>query len=250
MDQQKTGALIARRRKEKGLTQKELAERLHISDRTVSKWERSAGFPDISLLAPLADALDLSVAGLLRGEEIAPTPAEPQLRDSVALVGRQVAARLRRQVGRILAYALLLLFFAGFVFALLDYNGVFLKGVSLEVPAGVYVDGVRTGDCTVTIDGRRRNTASFSGRFAVSAVERTCRDGVTAQVKWNDYGPGYHTIQYWGFGGPWDAGVERQLYISETMQALCLKLADGTIISTDPYYVPLFLLDRYYPLAG
>ena len=40
MDQQKTGALIARRRKEKGLTQKELAERLHISDRTVSKWER------------------------------------------------------------------------------------------------------------------------------------------------------------------------------------------------------------------
>ena len=250
MDQQKTGALIARRRKEKGLTQKELAERLHISDRTVSKWERSAGFPDVSLLAPLADALDLSVAGLLRGEELAPTPAEPQLRDSVALVVRQVKARLRRQIRDLLIWAVLLVFLAGFVFALLDYNGVFLKDVSLEVPAGVYVDGVRTGDCTVTIDGRRRNTASFTGRFALSAVERTCRDGVTAQVKWNDYGPGYHTIQYWGFGGPWDAGVERQLYISETMQALCLKLADGTIISTDPYYVPLFMLDSYYPLAG
>ena len=250
MDQQKTGALIARRRKEKGLTQKELAERLHISDRTVSKWERSAGFPDVSLLAPLADALDLSVAGLLRGELRPPTPAEPQLRDSVALVVRQVKARLRRQIRDLLIRAVLLVFLAGFVFAILDYNGVFLKDVSLEVPAGVYVDGVRTGDCTVTIDGRRRNTASFSGRFAVSAVEKTCRDGVTAQVRWNDYGPGYHTIQYWGFGGPWDAGVERQLYISETMQALCLKLADGTIISTDPYYVPLFMLDSYYPLAG
>lgn len=40
MDQQKTGALIARRRKEKGLTQKQLADLLHLSDRTVSKWER------------------------------------------------------------------------------------------------------------------------------------------------------------------------------------------------------------------
>lgn len=250
MDQQKTGALIARRRKEKGLTQKQLADLLHLSDRTVSKWERGAGFPDVSLLAPLADALDLSVSGLLRGEEISPSSAEPQLRESIALVGRQVKARLRRQVWNILAYTLLLLFFVGFVFTLLDYNGVFLKRVSLEVPAGVYVDGVRTGDCTVTIDGRRRNTASFSGRFAVSAVERTCRDGVTAQVKWNDYGPGYHTIQYWGFGGPWDAGVERPIYISESMQAFCLKLADGAIISTDPYYVPLFMLDQYYPLAG
>ena len=50
MDNAKTGALIAARRKELNLTQKELAEKLHISDRTVSKWERGAGFPDISLL--------------------------------------------------------------------------------------------------------------------------------------------------------------------------------------------------------
>ena len=50
MDREKTGALIAAARKERGLTQKELAERLHISDRAVSKWERGVGFPDVSLL--------------------------------------------------------------------------------------------------------------------------------------------------------------------------------------------------------
>ena len=54
---------------ELGLTQKELAEKLNISDRTVSKWERGAGFPDISLVEPLADALGLSVLELLHGEE-------------------------------------------------------------------------------------------------------------------------------------------------------------------------------------
>mgnify|MGYP005772329943 FL=1 len=80
----------------------------------------------MSLLAPLADALDLSVSGLLRGEGISPSSAEPQLRESIALVGRQVKARLRRQVWNILAYSLLLLFFVGFVFTLLDYNGAFL----------------------------------------------------------------------------------------------------------------------------
>ena len=70
MNNAKTGALIAARRKALELTQKELAQQLHISDRTVSKWERGAGFPDISLLEPLADALDVSIVDLIQGEQI------------------------------------------------------------------------------------------------------------------------------------------------------------------------------------
>ena len=65
LDKEKFGSFVAVRRKEKGLTQKELAERLCITDKAVSKWERGAGFPDISLLIPLAGALDLSVTELL-----------------------------------------------------------------------------------------------------------------------------------------------------------------------------------------
>ena len=72
MDRQKTGALIAQMRKERGLTQRELAEQLHVSDRAVSKWERGAGFPDVSMLVPLAEALGLSVLELLQGEQSAP----------------------------------------------------------------------------------------------------------------------------------------------------------------------------------
>lgn len=59
MDKAKTGALIAEVRKMKNLTQKDLAETLHVSDRAVSKWERGAGFPDVSLLEPFTEP-DLS----------------------------------------------------------------------------------------------------------------------------------------------------------------------------------------------
>ena len=67
MHQTDTGVLIAQLRKERNLTQKQLADQLHISDRTISKWERGAGFPDVSLLEPLADALHCSVVSLLEG---------------------------------------------------------------------------------------------------------------------------------------------------------------------------------------
>lgn len=67
MDQTKTGKLIAQVRKEKNLTQKELAQELHVSDRAVSEWERGAGLPGVSLLELLAEALGLNVLDLLRG---------------------------------------------------------------------------------------------------------------------------------------------------------------------------------------
>lgn len=74
---EKTGALIAAARKERGLTQKALAQALHISDTTVSKWERGIGFPDVSLVEPLASALGLTIAELFAGERAAePLPQE------------------------------------------------------------------------------------------------------------------------------------------------------------------------------
>ena len=57
MDNKKFGAFIAAQRKEKGLTQKELADKLCVTDKAVSKWERGIGFPDIKLIEPLSEAL-------------------------------------------------------------------------------------------------------------------------------------------------------------------------------------------------
>lgn len=68
MDNTKTGFLIKKLRKEKGMTQKELADFLHITDRAVSKWERGLCAPDISLLEPLAEILGISIAELIEGK--------------------------------------------------------------------------------------------------------------------------------------------------------------------------------------
>jgi len=67
MDQYVTGATIRALRESKGLTQAQLAERLFVSDKTVSKWENGKGYPDISLLESIAGALGVSVAELLSG---------------------------------------------------------------------------------------------------------------------------------------------------------------------------------------
>lgn len=68
MDQTKTGRFIAERRKMKGMTQRELADKLSISDKTVSKWETGKGMPEISLMLPLCEVLEISVNELLSGE--------------------------------------------------------------------------------------------------------------------------------------------------------------------------------------
>jgi DNA-binding XRE family transcriptional regulator len=67
MDPRHTGALIRARRLERGLTQRTLAEKLNVTDRAVSKWERGAGLPDVGTLNALARALGARVEDLLEG---------------------------------------------------------------------------------------------------------------------------------------------------------------------------------------
>lgn len=74
-DNEKFGEFVARLRKERHLTQKELAEQLFISDKAVSKWERGLSMPNVSMLIPMADILGVTVTELLRGERLeAETP--------------------------------------------------------------------------------------------------------------------------------------------------------------------------------
>lgn len=67
MDNEQFGGVIAQLRKEQGLTQKELADKLNVTDKAVSKWETAKGFPDVKLLEPLAQALGVSLVELMQG---------------------------------------------------------------------------------------------------------------------------------------------------------------------------------------
>lgn len=67
MNAEKIGKFISRKRKIKNLTQKELANKLHITDKAVSKWERGLSLPDISVLIPLSEILNVGLYDLLKG---------------------------------------------------------------------------------------------------------------------------------------------------------------------------------------
>ena len=70
MNQYVTGAMIKRLREDRGMTQQQLAEKLAVSDKAISRWETGRGYPDISLLEPLSGALGVSIIELLSGEDV------------------------------------------------------------------------------------------------------------------------------------------------------------------------------------
>lgn len=68
MDNEKFGKLIIQLRKENNMTQKDLADKLHITDKAISKWERGISFPDVSMLKPISEIFNISIIELLNGE--------------------------------------------------------------------------------------------------------------------------------------------------------------------------------------
>ena len=89
MDAYKFGCFVAKRRKEQNMTQKDLAAKVQVTDKAVSKWERGLGFPDINSLEPLADALGVSVVELMRSEIIAENDSDKEVE---AVVNDVIAA--------------------------------------------------------------------------------------------------------------------------------------------------------------
>lgn len=101
IDNERFGAFLVRLRKEKGLTQKDLADKLYISDKAVSKWERGLSLPDIALLMPLAECLDVTTTELLSarrleaGERMDVAQVEELVTDAL---GRSVTERGQKRV--------------------------------------------------------------------------------------------------------------------------------------------------------
>ena len=100
MDARTFGNYLSRMRKAQGLTQAELAEQLHVTDKAVSRWERGIGLPDINTLEPLADALGLTLAYALprsrRGRCRTDHPAGRFLYHAAPTTHRRLAFRAHR----------------------------------------------------------------------------------------------------------------------------------------------------------
>ena len=83
MDPKQFGAFVAACRREQHMTQAQLAEKLCLTDKAVSRWERGLGFPDIATIEPLADALNITITELMRSEKLPEFRLSPQESDSL-----------------------------------------------------------------------------------------------------------------------------------------------------------------------
>ena len=108
MDAAATGKRIAALRQQKGWTQKQLAEQLHVTDKAVSKWERGLNFPDLGLIEPLAAALGTSAAALLGLAEQTPDQTVAAVSELAAQESEQVKRQIRLRAWLTLGIGLIL----------------------------------------------------------------------------------------------------------------------------------------------
>ena len=133
MDAHKFGNFVAITRKENHMTQAELASKLQVTDKAVSRWERGLGFPDINTLEPLAEALGLSVLELMKSERIKETDmqctdASVVLSDTIKEVGMQ-RLQERKQERRIIAVSIVLTMVLSLFVLLMDNVGWSVQNV-------------------------------------------------------------------------------------------------------------------------
>ena len=83
MNQEKIGKFILELRKEKNMTQKELADKIGVTDRAISKWENGRGMPELSLMKPLCDELDITINDLISGERVEKQEYQEKLEENI-----------------------------------------------------------------------------------------------------------------------------------------------------------------------
>lgn len=105
MDLQKTGAFLKELRKEKGLTQEQLAEKLNVSRRTVSRWETGSNMPDLDLLIEMADLYEVDLRELMNGER--KEKMDKEMKETVLQVAEYSSAEKERTARIMRAYFLI-----------------------------------------------------------------------------------------------------------------------------------------------
>lgn len=172
MNAEKTGKFIAKIRGEIGLTQKELADRIGVTDKAVSKWETGRGFPDIGVLEILAKELGVSVTELMNGERIKPEKASSQS-DSAILETLQYVKRMSRKtlgvliiiIGACLSFTPLIMTTTGFPVLILGISGI------LTVTGGVFMLATKNTSKSIKIPSIAYEFISLGALIAALVLE-------------------------------------------------------------------------------
>lgn len=249
MDARKTGELISSARKEKGLTQAGLADILSVSDRAVSRWERGVGFPDISLLEPLSDALGLTPLDLLRGEKADVTDADSAV--SETLCALQEKRRQTRRTAFRNALKSCALFLVLTVF--MCFSGFIQIPIDRTETAYIYRGGSPAEVTEVYIEGRiiirHPWKWEYRGRFAAACAPGSVWEGLTVTIPvrpWSHAGYRTHTTLDTNPG--WirgETGLQNSFCTSSLLREFAAETESGDIIATSPE-----MYERYVEAFG
>lgn len=149
MDNQTFGKFILSLRKEKGWTQLELAEKLNVTDKAISKWERGIGFPDIKMIEPIAEVFGVSILEIMRSEKsneqpIALESASEAITNVIDVVAYQRKIERRNILITIISFTTLVMLvflidnmhWEGFIMVCLPIimlgTGIYLIGLSIH----------------------------------------------------------------------------------------------------------------------
>ena len=138
MDQIKIGKFIAEERKAKKYTQRELADKLSISDKTISKWERGNGFPEVSLLLPLCNELEITVNELLFGERLQAMDYKKKAEENMVNLVKEAQESKKKiimsaMVGVLVIVAAVPLFVVAGMFEMQVWTRVLLMGIGFVI---------------------------------------------------------------------------------------------------------------------
>ena len=141
MDPLKTGTLIRDARKKLNLTQQELADKLFVSDKAVSKWERGICFPDISVLIPLTEILDISLYDLLKGEKMKKEEVEEVLKNTIEYSNKEIK-KGKKKLKYLLAIILILIFSFLIYYFFASYSKIKIYNITGEGENLTSVNGI------------------------------------------------------------------------------------------------------------
>ncbi len=165
MDNIKFGKFIQELRKEKNMTQKELAQKLNLTDKAISKWERGIGFPDIAMLKPLSEIFNISIIELLNGEK--ENVQEIDLDSRILAILKQKEKEKDRKVGKVIGISSTIIVVLTITLYILVFSKGELKTWNPIRAAIGYVEVIVFGKEYVEVGNLPTKTIYANGNFNI-----------------------------------------------------------------------------------
>ncbi len=248
MDNLRLGNFIAQRRKALGLTQKDLAQQLHVTDKAVSKWETGKGFPDLKLMESLADALGVTLYELMEGQTADASPQNPYVELHAAnQVVRQTVdySRARKKKTKGQKFGILLLLLVIVYLGCITYdNFVPGKHYFASIPAEVYeADGSISDEVKVVFHGKLKNCLlpfymdDFVGTVSMKLPEMETGEQVYIWLSWTNNTPETKTgdwilVTSGGMANDLLSTMDEEVVFSKDMKNFAFSFKDGRIVAT------------------